>query len=124
VRLLTSILLLANLSFADTIAFRDGRTIKGSYLGGDARTVKVAIGDRVESYAVADITNIWFDGSTATGSAPGFQPNYPNDARDRTGNIASLVIAMPATNLLLLHLLPSSAKLRMSPGRCGAPTRD
>jgi hypothetical protein len=69
-RILTSLLLLANLGFADTIAFRDGRTVKGTYLGGDTRTIRVALGERVETYAISDVTNIWFDGSSAATPAP------------------------------------------------------
>jgi hypothetical protein len=72
-RILTSLLLLANLGFADTIAFRDGRTVRGTFLGGDTRTIRVAMGDRVETYSIADVTNIWFDGNTAS-AAPSPAP--------------------------------------------------
>lgn len=70
-RLLTIVLGLASLCLADTITFRDGHTVNGSYLGGDARTVRMAVGDRVESYSVSDITNIVFSGETrVTSRAP------------------------------------------------------
>jgi len=80
-RILTSLLLLGSLSFADTIAFRDGHTVKGTYLGGDTRTVRVATGDRVESYPISDITNISFEGNTT--SSGGFAP-APSAARETT----------------------------------------
>ncbi len=61
-RILTTLLLLgAGLSFADTVTLRDGRSIQGSFLGGDARTVRIAVGDRVETYAIGDIANLSFE---------------------------------------------------------------
>jgi outer membrane lipoprotein SlyB len=61
-RILTMLLLLgAGVSFADTVTLRDGRSIQGSFLGGDARTVRIAVGDRVETYAVGDIANLSFE---------------------------------------------------------------
>jgi hypothetical protein len=69
VRILIPIFLLAGLGLADTITFRDGRTVNGSYVGGDARSVRVAVGDRVETYPVGDITRINF-GDAAAAMAP------------------------------------------------------
>lgn len=80
-RILTSVLLLlANLTFADTIALRDGRTVKGSYLGGDTRTIRVAVGDRVESYAVSDVANISFEGNTSSYSSSSSAPSTARQA--------------------------------------------
>jgi len=45
---------------ADTVFFRDGHTVNGSYVGGDARTIRVAVGDRVETIRVADVDRISF----------------------------------------------------------------
>jgi len=65
-RLFAAFLLLSGLGIADTITLRDGRTVNGSYLGGDARNVRVAVGDHVETYRVDDISNIAFgDGGSA-----------------------------------------------------------
>ena len=46
-RLLSALLLLAGVGLADTVTFRDGHTVNGSFLGGDARSIRVAVGDRV-----------------------------------------------------------------------------
>jgi hypothetical protein len=62
-RLLSALLLLAGLGFADTVTFRDGHTVTGSFLGGDARSIRVAVGDRVENYPIGDITDISFGGA-------------------------------------------------------------
>jgi len=64
-RLLSALLLLAGLGLADTVTFRDGHTVNGSFLGGDARSIRVAVGDRVENYPLGDITNISFGGPIA-----------------------------------------------------------
>ena len=70
-RILIPMLLLAGLGLADTVTFRDGHTVSGSYVGGDARSVRVAVGDRVETYAVGEITRISFgDGAPAAAVAP------------------------------------------------------
>jgi hypothetical protein len=73
-RILTMFLLLAGASYADTVTLRDGRTILGSFLGGDARTVRVAVGDRVETYSIGDVTSIRFEGGSASSAAPVEQP--------------------------------------------------
>jgi hypothetical protein len=59
-RYLSVFLLLANSIMADTVFFRDGHTINGSFVGGDARTIRVAVGDRVETIRVADVDRISF----------------------------------------------------------------
>ena len=59
-RYLSVFLLLANCAMADTVFFRDGHTVNGSFVGGDARTIRVAVGDRVETIRVADVDRISF----------------------------------------------------------------
>lgn len=52
--------LTAVFGLADTITLRDGRTVDGSYLGGDSRNIRVAVGDRVETYRVEQVSTIVF----------------------------------------------------------------
>jgi hypothetical protein len=59
-RYLGVFLLLANCAFGDTVFFRDGHSINGSFVGGDARTIRVAVGDRVETIRIADVDRISF----------------------------------------------------------------
>ncbi len=63
-------LLLANCVMADTVFFRDGHTVNGSFVGGDARTIRVAIGDRVETIRVADVDRISFGGPEQSYAPP------------------------------------------------------
>jgi hypothetical protein len=79
-RLLSALLLLAGLGLADTVTFRDGHTVNGSFLGGDARSIRVAVGDRVESYALSDITDISFGGAPVS-AAPARREERRDDAR-------------------------------------------
>jgi len=45
---------------ADTIMFHDGHSVDGSFLGGDARSIRVAVGDHVETYSISDVAGITF----------------------------------------------------------------
>lgn len=69
-RVLTILLLVTSMSLADTVTLRDGRTIRGSFVGGDARTIRVAIGDRVETFSVGEVTNISFETAPASNNMP------------------------------------------------------
>ncbi len=51
---------LVGLASADTITLRDGRSVHGTYLGGDSRNVRIATSDRVETFSVGDISTIRF----------------------------------------------------------------
>jgi hypothetical protein len=82
VRVLSAFILLANLMLADTVTLRDGRTVTGSYLGGDARNVRMAVGDRVESIRVDRITNITFGDDGVANAAPPPPPAPPPPRRD------------------------------------------
>jgi hypothetical protein len=68
--------------FADTLRLRSGQVINGTYLGGSARQVKFAVGDKIETYDVADVNGIEFQaGQSAASSAPApAQANSPSPA--------------------------------------------
>ena len=91
-RLLTSLLLLTNLMLADSVTFRDGHSVNGSYLGGNTRTIRVAVGDRVEEYPISEVARISFSdgGARSDAGQPRVMtpPAPPVDARrdDRFDN--------------------------------------
>ncbi len=62
-RATTVLLALTGLCAADTLTLRSGRVVDGEFLGGDARQIRMAVGDRVETYAVEDIQSLQFGGS-------------------------------------------------------------
>jgi len=74
-QVIPAVLVFGVLCFGDTLTLRNGGIIEGTYLGGDARRVKIAIGDRVESYGIDEIRSIHFGSSQAAAGAP--MPNTP-----------------------------------------------
>jgi hypothetical protein len=69
-RLATLSAVLVSLCFADTLTLRSGRVINGQYLGGDARHIRMAIGDHVDTFDVGDVGNLQF-GDAAPPPPPG-----------------------------------------------------
>lgn len=76
---------------ADTVVLRSGRTLQGDYLGGDTRRVRVAVGDRVETIPVEDISEIRF-GAAAT---PAAKPSAAAPGTASTKPIAPAKTAAP-----------------------------
>src|SRR5512145_1217544 len=64
-RMMTLLAVTLSLAFADRLTLRDGREVEGTYLGGDARQVRMAVGDKIESYRVSEIASLQFGGATA-----------------------------------------------------------
>lgn len=61
-RVILAVLAVASFGLADTLTLRSGQVVRGEYLGGDARHVKMAVGDRVETYLVDDVSDLQFGG--------------------------------------------------------------
>lgn len=66
-RFIAFLCLFACLGFADTLTLKSGATVHGTYLGGSAREVRMAVGDQVQTYQVGDVASITF------GSSEGWQ---------------------------------------------------
>ena len=62
-RITTLVIAIAALCSADTLTLRSGRVVHGQYLGGDARQIRMAIGDRVDTFDVAEISQLSFGGA-------------------------------------------------------------
>ncbi len=83
-RYLSVLLVLANCGLADTVMFRDGHQVSGSFLGGDARTIRVAVGDHVDTIPVGDINRIVF-GDSGQALAPPVYRERPEEQRFEQG---------------------------------------
>jgi hypothetical protein len=59
------VLCAANLAIADTVTLKNGKTLDGTYLGGNSRQVRLEVGDRIETLDVTDISRIEFGGNYA-----------------------------------------------------------
>jgi hypothetical protein len=56
-------LLIASAGFADSLTLRSGEIVNGTYLGGTARSIKMAIGDSVQAFDVANVSVLQFGDS-------------------------------------------------------------
>jgi hypothetical protein len=65
-RFLTFLTCLAFLASADTLTLRNGTTLRGQYVGGDARHIRMAVGDRVETINVDEISTLEFGPSPSS----------------------------------------------------------
>jgi hypothetical protein len=81
-RPLSVLLILAAFAFADSITLRDGRTVSGTYLGGDSRSVRMAVGDHVDTFQVGEISTINFGGPAASTSAPAPPPPFREERKE------------------------------------------
>jgi len=79
-RVATVAIAFVSLCAADSLTLRSGKVIDGQYLGGDARQIKMAVGDRVETYEVDDITSLQFGGAQRVSA-----PQDRDRDRDRGG---------------------------------------
>ena len=114
-RFLTVFTLFAISVTADTITLRDGRRVTGSYLGGDARSVRMAVGDRVENYPVADITSIAFDNAApAAPAAAAPRSSGSNTASNTASNDGA---AIPSGTVLTIRMVDSVDSERDTVGK-------
>lgn len=105
-------LFLTSLGMADTITLRDGRSVNGSYLGGDARNVRIASGDRVDTYRVEDISAITFGGDVAiTPPAP-----PPEERREERRDLDQAV-TLPSGTALSVRMIDSIDSQRDQVGK-------
>lgn len=63
-------LALAGGGLADTVTLRSGRVIKGTYLGGSARQVRIDVGDQIQTLDIDDISRIEFTAPAAVQLPP------------------------------------------------------
>jgi hypothetical protein len=64
-RILYLFAVLSTVCLADTLSLKNGKFVDGTYLGGDSRNVRIAVGDRVETYAIGEVSSLTFGGATA-----------------------------------------------------------
>ncbi len=69
-RSVLALFLVSCLAAADTLTLHSGKVIEGSYLGGDSRRIRMAVGDRIETFDVGQVASITFGSVTALAPAP------------------------------------------------------
>jgi hypothetical protein len=75
-RILISCLAVVSLLPADTLILRNGSTINGRFVSGDSHSIRFSTGNQVNTYDLADIDNLRFEGSPP-GPAPVPPVNAP-----------------------------------------------
>lgn len=61
---------------ADTVNLRDGQSVRGTYLGGTARQIRVDVDGDVRTYDINQVRSVTFSESVQS-AAPAPQPSYP-----------------------------------------------
>jgi len=88
-RITIATILMVALAAADTLTLRSGQVVRGQYVGGDARHLKFATGDRVDTYSIDDVDNLQFgpaqrqssdDDRGAVAPPPPPQPGFQQSA--------------------------------------------
>jgi hypothetical protein len=69
-KLITVLLTTGCLATADTLVLRNGRSIEGTYVGGDARSIRFDDGHSATTYNIGDVESVRFIGGSSN-SAPG-----------------------------------------------------
>ncbi|MCC6861969.1 MAG: hypothetical protein IT158_25580 [Bryobacterales bacterium] len=87
----------SGLLVADTLQLRNGKTVTGTYLGGTSRQVRMEIGDRIETYAVSEVSSIEFQTATAAEPAAASKPQERVTLTPSGGTAAKSTAAAPAT---------------------------
>jgi hypothetical protein len=68
----------ATAMLADTLTLRDGKTVQGDYAGGDPRTIRLMVGDSVQSFRVSDIVSLTFGPGPGGPAAAAVAPPPPS----------------------------------------------
>jgi len=83
-RLSVVALVVSAFGFADTLTLRNGQVLNGDYVGGDARHVRFAVGDRVDSYSIDEVENLRFRVGDRLSSQDAPPPrDYSRDTQQR-----------------------------------------
>ena len=95
IRLIFAGIALCGLLAADTLYLRDGRTIRGTYLGGNSRQVRMEISDRVDSFDVSEVSRIEFQAPAPVAAAPVEREREPERPRLLRPSAAEVVAHSP-----------------------------
>jgi hypothetical protein len=79
-RVSLSFLAIAALVSGDTLIFRNGSRVEGTFIGGDNRSIRFAAGNQVNTYNLNDVESIRF--SSAPAPPPAAPANYPPPQND------------------------------------------
>jgi hypothetical protein len=96
-RILVCLLVVCACAYADTLRLKSGRSVEGTYLGGDSRNVRFDTGDRVQTYSINDVSEIQF-GEAAQASAPANSASPSSTTTASTSITTAPAAAAPTTS--------------------------
>ena len=76
------ILFLSSWSWSDTLKFKNGSTLIGTFSGGSDRDIAFRVGSSVQHYDIADVASLTFDsnGKGSSGNSPGLASRTNGDS--------------------------------------------
>lgn len=87
-RVVVTLLLIAGVACADALTLRDGRVVEGTYLGGDARQVRMRVGEKIEEFDLSAVAKIEF-------SAPAPPPAAAAGTLNGISALIAIIAASP-----------------------------
>ncbi len=113
-RVSTVLLAIAAFCVADTLTLRSGQVVQGEYLGGDARHVRMAVGDRVETYSVEDVSDLSFGTGQRASSDNGRRENVVQAATpDQPAVVQPTAVQAPPAASGMVIPIGTSITVRM-----------
>ncbi|MEO7649159.1 MAG: hypothetical protein ABIZ80_01725 [Bryobacteraceae bacterium] len=116
IRFLFAGIALCTLLAADTIYLRDGRTVRGTYLGGNSRQVRMEVSGRVDSFDVSEVSRIEFQASAPVAAERdrdrdrNQEPERPRLLRPSSAEVAAAnspdsTVDIPAGTVLTVRMI-------------------
>jgi hypothetical protein len=79
-----ALLTLVSIGFADSLTLKDGRVVNGTYLGGNARQIRMEVGDNIQTFEIERISSIQFGSAPPVATtAPALAPQRPAEPAPR-----------------------------------------
>ncbi|HWB99515.1 MAG TPA: hypothetical protein VG672_22550, partial [Bryobacteraceae bacterium] len=118
--------------FADTITLKGGRVVNGTYLGGNARQIRMEVGDQIQTFDVSEVSTLQFTGPASTAVQPPppqqqsnvFRPDVrPAPAPAPAADTASGIM-LPAGTTFVVRLIDAVDSEKNSVGQTFAASMD
>ncbi|MCX6636101.1 MAG: hypothetical protein NT090_13625 [Acidobacteria bacterium] len=95
-RVVVTLLLIAGVACGDALTLRDGRVVQGTYLGGDARQVRMRVGEKIEAFDLSAVAKIEFVAPLTGAAEPApASPTAPAAAVNAEAKPAGPALAAP-----------------------------
>jgi hypothetical protein len=104
-RSLAVIALMSLVASADTLKLKSGRTVEGTYLGGDSRTVRMATGSNVETFEIRDIESLQFGGTPAASQPAATCGRILRPERSTAAAPATPAIVIPEGTAVVIRMI-------------------